>query len=245
MSFSDFTPVYLDFIAAPTRSRRARPMPSSSADPNKVMTDLAQRTNVRLLPYAASDLDRLMQAVSYYRPVVMRKGALRGLDADVAQPAVVNILATHARMSETTVAEVVAAIVTNAAELGRLNALFEGLSSLFEPLRRDGPKALELVAFALHPGRCAPTGTRDCWRAPERVDFADRPIGGSHGLHARQLLRRRSRDPQGQAARSGAAAGRRRLTSLLVNPQFVAATFNDEMPAGKRVLFHDSELDFM
>jgi predicted metal-dependent enzyme (double-stranded beta helix superfamily) len=35
-----------------------------------------------------------------------------------------------------------------------------------------------------------------------------------------------------------------RLSSLLVNPQFVAATFNDEMPAGKRVLHHDPELDF-
>jgi len=35
-----------------------------------------------------------------------------------------------------------------------------------------------------------------------------------------------------------------RLSQLLVNPQFVAETFNDDMPPGKRVLHHDPELDF-
>jgi hypothetical protein len=35
-----------------------------------------------------------------------------------------------------------------------------------------------------------------------------------------------------------------RLSRLLVNPAFVTATFNDDMPAGKRVLYHDPELDF-
>lgn len=34
------------------------------------------------------------------------------------------------------------------------------------------------------------------------------------------------------------------LSSLLKNPQFVAATFNDDMPPGKRELYHDPELDF-
>jgi hypothetical protein len=35
-----------------------------------------------------------------------------------------------------------------------------------------------------------------------------------------------------------------RLGALLVNPQFVAATFSDDTPAGRRELFHDPELDF-
>src|SRR5215467_1787299 len=35
-----------------------------------------------------------------------------------------------------------------------------------------------------------------------------------------------------------------RLSKLLVNPQFVTETFNDDMPPGKRVLHHDRELDF-
>jgi hypothetical protein len=34
------------------------------------------------------------------------------------------------------------------------------------------------------------------------------------------------------------------LGALLVNPQFVAETFNDATPVGRRELFHDPELDF-
>jgi TRAP-type uncharacterized transport system substrate-binding protein len=83
---------------------------------------------------------------------VMRKGAIRGLDADVAQAAVVNVLVTHARMPDTTVHDAVAAILASADELSRLNRLFSGLADLFEPLRQQGPAALEFGGVGLHPG---------------------------------------------------------------------------------------------
>src|SRR5690242_7650203 len=128
LSFSDFTPVYLDFAAG------ADALALGEVDaqfqcpiPNKVMTELAARIDVRVLPYAPGDLEKVVAAVSYYRPAVMRQGALRGLDRDVAQPAVVNILATHARVPEPLVRDAVAAIVAGATELGRLNPLFSGL----------------------------------------------------------------------------------------------------------------------
>jgi hypothetical protein len=35
-----------------------------------------------------------------------------------------------------------------------------------------------------------------------------------------------------------------RLSRLLVNPAFVSATFSDDLPAGKRVLYHDQALDY-
>jgi TRAP transporter TAXI family solute receptor len=153
LAFSDFTPVYLDFIAG------ADALAAGEADaqfqcpiPNKVMTELDARTDLRVLSYRPGDLEELMAAVSYYRPVVMRKGALRALDRDVAQPAVVNILATHAGISEPLVHDAVAAIVANTAELGRLNPLFAGLADLFEPLRSQGARALEFGGVALHPG---------------------------------------------------------------------------------------------
>jgi TRAP transporter TAXI family solute receptor len=153
LSFSDFTPVYLDFAAG------ADALAAGDVDaqfqcpiPNKVMTDLAERVAVRVLPYAAGDLERLMKAVSFYRPVTMAKGAIRGLDQDVLQPAVVNILATHARVSEATVHDAAAAIMAGVAELARLNLLFVGLGALFEPLRRQGPAALAFGGVALHPG---------------------------------------------------------------------------------------------
>ena len=34
-----------------------------------------------------------------------------------------------------------------------------------------------------------------------------------------------------------------KLQELLSNPAFVAATFTDETPPGKRVLFHDAQTD--
>jgi TRAP transporter TAXI family solute receptor len=152
MSFSDFTPVYHDFGAG------ADALAVGEVDaqfqcpiPNKVMTELSERTAVRVLPYASGDLEALMKAVSYYRPVTMRKGAFRGLDADVAQPAVVNVLATHARMPDAVVHEAIAAILANTEELGRLNSLFAGLKELFEPLRKEGASALEFGGVKLHP----------------------------------------------------------------------------------------------
>src|SRR5205823_5537347 len=76
---------------------------------------------------------------------VMRAGALRGLVADVAQVAVVNVLVTHARVPDATVRDLVAAILANAGELGRRNPLFVGLADLFEPLRGLGRVRSNLV----------------------------------------------------------------------------------------------------
>lgn len=153
LGFSEFTPVYLDFAAG------ADALAAGEVDvqfqcpiPNKVMTSLSERTNVRVLPYGPGQLEAVIKAVSYYRPTVMRRGAFRGLDADVAQPAVVNVLATHARAPEATVREAVAAIVSHADELGRLNPLFAGLGELFQPLRSEGASALEFGGVPLHPG---------------------------------------------------------------------------------------------
>jgi TRAP transporter TAXI family solute receptor len=153
LSFSDFTPVYHDFAAG------AEALATGEVDaqfqcpiPNKVMTDLSERAAVRVLPYAPEDLAALMKAVSFYRPVTMRKGAFRGLDSDITQPAVVNVLATHARMSEAVVHKAIAVILANTEELGRLNSLFSGLDKLFEPLRQQGPAALEFGDVKLHAG---------------------------------------------------------------------------------------------
>jgi TRAP transporter TAXI family solute receptor len=153
LSFSEFTPVYLDFAAG------AEALAAGEVDvqfqcpiPNKVMTDLSERIAVRVLSYAPGTLEAVMAAVPYYRPTMMRKGAFRGLDADLPQIAVVNVLATHARMSEAVVHDVVAAIVANADELGRLNSLFRGLADLLHPLRTQGAAALEFGNVPLHPG---------------------------------------------------------------------------------------------
>jgi uncharacterized protein len=152
-SLSDFSPVYLDFAAG------AEALAAGEIDaqfqcpiPNKVMSELAERVALRVIPYAPGQLETVLQAVPYYRRTVMRKGAFRGLDADTPQLAVVNVLVTHPRVAEATVRAAVAAIVAGADELPRRNPLFAGMAELFAPLATQGAKALEFGGVPLHPG---------------------------------------------------------------------------------------------
>jgi TRAP transporter TAXI family solute receptor len=156
LTFADVTPVFLDFAAgAEALARGEADAQLQCPIPNKVMTALAARVLLRVLPYASADLDTVLRAVPFYRQTVMRKGAIRGLDADVAQAAVVNVLVTHARVAENIVGDVASAVLSARDELPRLNALFDGVAALFEPLRSDGAGALEFGGVALHPGALA------------------------------------------------------------------------------------------
>jgi TRAP transporter TAXI family solute receptor len=153
MSFSDFEPIYLDFAAG------AEALAAGDIDshlqcpiPNAVMTSLARRIELRILPYERDELEKVMQAVPYYRRTVMRKGAIRGLDADSPQVAVVNVLVSHRRVPEATVCAAVEAIVASWDELGRLNPLFLDMGELFQPLRSQGAAALEFGGVTLHAG---------------------------------------------------------------------------------------------
>lgn len=153
LTFADVTPIFLDFAAGAEALERGEADAQLQCPiPNKVMTALAARVLLRVLPYASADLDTVLRAVPFYRRTVMRQGAIRGLDADLAQAAVVNVLVTHARTPENIVAAVASAVFSARDELPQLNALFDGIAALFEPLRSDGAAALEFGGVALHPG---------------------------------------------------------------------------------------------
>src|SRR5262249_24244958 len=94
----------------------------------------------------------VMQAVPYYRRTVMRAGAIRGLEADLPQVAVLNVLVTHRRGPGAIGREAVEAIATSGGELGRANPLFGGLGEVLEPRRSEGAAALEFGGVPLHPG---------------------------------------------------------------------------------------------
>ena len=164
LSFADFTPVYLDFAAG------ADALAAGEVDaqfqcpiPNQVMTDLASRIDVRVLPYAPGQIETVMQAVPHYRATVMRKHAIRGLEADVAQLAVVNVLATHARVPEPVVHAVVAAVLEQAEELGRLNPLFAGLRGFVRAAAPAGPRRARVRRRAAASRRAAGVSARPGW----------------------------------------------------------------------------------
>jgi uncharacterized protein len=153
LSFADFSPVYLDFAAgAEALARGDVDAQFQCPIPNAVMTALEQRMALRVLPYEDRELETVMAAVPFYRHAVMRRNAIRGLEADVEQLAVVNVLVTHLRVPAATVRAAVAAIVAGSDELARRNPLFVGMNELFQPLRSQGRAALEFGGVPLHPG---------------------------------------------------------------------------------------------
>lgn len=145
-------PVYLSFAEG------ARALAAGEVDaqlqcpiPNQVMTALDAEVPLQVLRYSDAQLNDLLAKVPFYRRAVMRKGALRALGEDVPQPGVLNVLVCHARADDGVLAQVALAIARGAAELGRENALFDGLDDLLQPYRQAAaPAAIDGVP--LHDG---------------------------------------------------------------------------------------------
>ena len=151
--FNSFTPVYLSFtegaealIAGDVDAQFQPPIP------NRVMTNLSERADVRVVPYAPGQLEKILSQVPFYRRITIEKGAFRGVGEDVPQVAVMNVLVTHERVQEEAVHDMVKTVLENLDMLPRMNPLFKGLKDLFEALRSKGAAALEMGAVPLHPG---------------------------------------------------------------------------------------------
>ena len=122
--------------------------------PNKVMTALDASADLRVLEWGA-DFDRLLAFQPLYRPTTIRAGKLRCVRENTRQPAVVNVIVTHAKVDAALVRDVTAAIVSGTNELVSLDALYDGLPDLFPELKTDGRKAFEFGGVALHDGAVA------------------------------------------------------------------------------------------
>jgi len=153
LSFDSFTPVHMSFAEG------ADALISGKVDaqfqppiPNRVMTDLSERADVRVVPYARGQLEKIVTRIPFYRAVTLEKDAFRGVVEDSAQLAVVNVLVTHERVSEAIVHDMAKMIVENLERLPQMNPLFSGLKALFEPLRAQGAAAFEFGGVSLHPG---------------------------------------------------------------------------------------------
>ena len=123
--------------------------------PNKVMTELAERADIRVLDYRAGQLETLLDRVGFYRPARVRAGALRGHDRDSDQIGVLNVIATHARTPDDTVGRLALLMATQHESLAALNPLFDGLDRLFDPLKKEGAEGLAIDGVPLHPAAAA------------------------------------------------------------------------------------------
>lgn len=156
MTFKDFIPLHLDFATG------AEALANGGVDaqlqcpiPNKVINALDASVDLRVLPYAPGDLEKVLEKNSVYRRATMRRGALRALDTDVQQAGVVNVLVTSARQPAAEVAAVVRAIVAGADQLARRDPLFTGIADLWQPLKVQGAQALMFEGVGLHEGALA------------------------------------------------------------------------------------------
>ncbi len=120
--------------------------------PNAVLSDLSQRAEIRVIPYSQAQRDKLFAAVPFYRPVAVEKNAFRGVVEEIVQVGVVNVIVSHASVAEATVYQMAKTIADNLDKLPRMNPLFKGMRSLFEPLRSQGAAAFEFGGVPLHPG---------------------------------------------------------------------------------------------
>jgi TRAP transporter TAXI family solute receptor len=153
LSFENFTPVYMGFAEG------ADALVAGDIDvqfhppiPNRVLTDLSQRAEIRVIPFASGQLENIVGQVPFYRPVIVKKGAFRGVAQDITQVGVINVIVTHERVDQSAVRDMARAIAANLEQLPEMNPLFRGLEELFEPLRTEGAAAFEFGGVALHPG---------------------------------------------------------------------------------------------
>jgi len=123
--------------------------------PNRVMTDLANRCDVRVLEYGPGQLEKVLAAVPFYGRAILFSDAFRGLERNTSQVGVRNVVVTHERVNAELVGRVTAAMVANAGTLAAVEPLYRGLADLYEPLRTEGTMALEGGAVPLHPGAIA------------------------------------------------------------------------------------------
>jgi len=153
ISFDSFTPVHMGFAeGADALIAGAIDVQFHPPIPNKVLTDLSQRADVRVVPFVQGQIDKILAQVPFYRPVVMEKNVFRGVVENVTQVGVINVIVTHERIAENVVYDMARAIAGNLDKLPQMNPLFKGLKELFEPLRSQGASAFEFGGVALHPG---------------------------------------------------------------------------------------------
>jgi hypothetical protein len=150
--FSSFEPVPMGFaegadalVAGEIDAQFQPPIP------NRVMTELSERADVRVIPYGSGQLEKILSEVPFYRGVSLGAGAFRGVADETRQIAVVNVLVTHERVADKLVYDMATAIAANLDKLPGMNPLFRGLRALFEPLRTEGKRALEFGGVELHP----------------------------------------------------------------------------------------------
>lgn len=156
ISFDEFEPVHLSFEEGGEALEKGEIDAQWQCPiPNPVMTDIANRMDVRVLEYGPEQLDQVIVGAGFYRRAVIQKEAFRGVKANTEQVGVLNVITTHARVDDSLVQELVSRIINNTDRLAEANPLYEGLDDILGELRTEGAAVFEPGGVPLHPGAVA------------------------------------------------------------------------------------------
>jgi len=156
ISFDEFEPVHMSFEDGGVALEKGEIDAQWQCPiPNPVMTDIANRMNVRVLEYGPGQLENVISEAGYYRAAKMEKDAFRGIDADTRQVGVLNVITTHARVDDTLVQEVVSRMIANTDRLADAVPLYKGLAGLYAELKTEGASVFKPDGVPLHPGALA------------------------------------------------------------------------------------------
>jgi uncharacterized protein len=120
--------------------------------PNVQFSELNRQAALKVLSFSADQRRTILDKVPYYAEVTVPKDAIRGLDRNSREIAVVNVLAVHAGDDEETVFRRTRAIIDRADDLARRNPLYRGLDRLLQDAGRRIIPVLNKAGVPLHPG---------------------------------------------------------------------------------------------
>ncbi|MBL8362702.1 MAG: TAXI family TRAP transporter solute-binding subunit [Rubrivivax sp.] len=111
--------------------------------PTSAVTDLANGTEVRIVPLAGAEIEALKKKQPYYASVTLPANLYKGQAAPVETLAVMAIWATHEGLSDDTAYAVTKALFENTETLGQVHPKGKEISL---------KTALQSVSIPLHPG---------------------------------------------------------------------------------------------
>lgn len=120
--------------------------------PNVQFDELNRQTDIKVLSFSAAQRKTILEKVPYYAEVSIPRDAIRGLERDTIEIAVVNVLAVHAQDDEGTVYRRTQAIIAHADDLARRNPLYRGLDRLLIDAGRRIIPVLCKAGAPQHPG---------------------------------------------------------------------------------------------
>ena len=151
-SFDDIRPIYQAFGpgAASVREGKAD-IQLQCCLPNAGLSELTELAKTRVIATPPALLDKIIGTSGVYAHGVLKKGALRGHEADLPVISILNGWMGVASLPEETAYVIARTMIENIGPMAEKSPQYESVKELFEQAKVKGPKVLEMGG-PLHPG---------------------------------------------------------------------------------------------